>query len=898
MTHTANTIAKSIGISLLLTLLSVVFVPTVYAENLVVNGDFSNGFTGWTKRGTTSRLDIYPSSWCGPHYNSGNPAAGFNVYGTTAVLEQEIELPDGGPYKLEFREWGQYQATTVKVIIYDEADTPYQLDSFTAERMIQSYSGNPPVFQCTTNTPKLKSYDISDFAGEIIVIHIEASSSGFDGTFALIDDVTIEGKRGVQGKVSYRPEKPGEAVEGVTIRLTGTTTGGQAVSQETKTDSNGEYSFDVDKGDYAVEATGDGIYKEKDGAIKNENGGVLSAESAEGGDCGGTASKNTCKVKLEGSSAKADFSYTLCATDEKKPNGKPLTHCPVILVPGFLGSTIQCQGRSLWPGIPLPGWHVMLLNDDGVTNRQDNGDCNAVAEPGKGEAGVVDKVVVLDVYKGALEFLKDQYPDRWRASPYDWRKSPVFGADILKQTVDEVLETTKSKHVVLFGHSMGGLVIREYLNNNADKISRIVTAGTPYWGAPKSHFALLGGYTDTPEGSPLDYPTIAADLQLLARNLQGLFFLYPSANLGSWLSVSPAPGKPAKLQGPSGEIEWVASLGATPALLNNARSWHAQNDTFPQTDIDYRVVVGAGSATTIETRVFVSPDPNILDPGRLSAFGHIIVGDGDSTVPIRSATQGASDGGASPVPIYYACGVSHVALPVNPNVLNGIRSFLTGGEDITGMDAKCPFAGTQLLMYDIDIGGGNQVNVNPEGFQSAQLSTRALQSTSMSLDDAVKQGVVQYITIGRSTIILTDDAKPVSITISGKPIAFQTQRFSSDGAGEMLSFKPAKGPVVIGASGQVIAAAGSKLTPIKGSGKAPKTTANLTNKGGNVSVRLTAKGATGVGGTYYQIGSGGVKKYKKAFKVKSGKKPVKVSFYSVDPFGVSEKPKKVTIGKK
>lgn len=48
-------------------------------------------------------------------------------------------------------------------------------------------------------------------------------------------------------------------------------------------------------------------------------------------------------------------------------------------------------------------------------------------------------------------------------------------------------------------------------------------------------------------------------------------------------------------------------------------------------------------------------------------------------------------------------------------------------------------------------------------------------------------------------------------------------------------------------------------------------------------------------GTYYRIGRGALKRYKKAFKVKSGKKPVKVSFYL---FGVAEKTKKIRLGSK
>ncbi len=895
-----STIARALVTYVVPTLLFALSIQTktVFADNLVVNGDFSNGFAGWTRLGAISRLDIYPSSWCSAHLSSGNPAAGFNVYsGALAAIEQAVELPAGAPYTLTLREWGQYQATTVRVILYDEDDVAYPIDTFTAEQMISGYTYPGPVFQCTGNSQITKSYDISNFAGEIIVIHIEATSTGFDGTFALIDDVTIEGKRGVQGKISYRPESP-EAVAGVTVRLSGQTNGGASVDTTTVTDNHGEYLFEVDSGMYTVETVGEPIYVERNGTIKNENGGAFSAEASEGGNCDGTPSKNGAMAKCvidmsSGTSARANFSYTRCAVDERKPNGKPLTNCPIILVPGFLGSKMACSGIETWPGLPLPGWKQMLLESDGVTN-VNTSDCNAAVAPLAGEVGVVDSVAGSDIYQGALDFLKNEAPGRWDASPYDWRKSPVLGAGILEGTVTALLNRTKAKHVVLFGHSMGGLVIREYLNNqsNADKVARVVTAGTPYWGAPKSHFALLGGYTDTPGGSPLDYLTIAADLQLLARNLQGLFFLYPSANLGSWLAVSPAMGRPVVLQGPAGEVEWMSALGASPGLLPNARRWHAANDGFPQTDIDYRAVVGAGSATTQEIRI-----GRTIDRSGLNTYGDIVIGDGDSTVPIRSATQGASDGGAplgKNVPIYYACGIGHVALPVNPDVLNNIRYFLTGGEDITGMQSPCPFSGTQILMYRIDLGGGNEINVNPDGFQARSLNSRAAATAGMTLNEAVKQGIVQFISIGNTSIILADDAKPVTITLPAQ-VAFQIRQFGSEGTGETQSFKPQKTPIVINTGGLAVSSTGGKVKPIEGGGKAPKTIATVVRKNGKVLVKLSAKGTTGVSGTFYQIGKGGLQSYAKPLKIKPGKKPTKIRFFSTDSFGVVERSRKITV---
>lgn len=60
----------------------------------------------------------------------------------------------------------------------------------------------------------------------------------------------------------------------------------------------------------------------------------------------------------------------------------------------------------------------------------------------------------------------------------------------VRDAVDEVLVATGSQQLVLVGHSQGGLAIRGYLDQfGDDKVSRIVTLGTPHHG---TWFASLG----------------------------------------------------------------------------------------------------------------------------------------------------------------------------------------------------------------------------------------------------------------------------------------------------------------------------------------------------------------------------------------------------------------------
>jgi len=60
----------------------------------------------------------------------------------------------------------------------------------------------------------------------------------------------------------------------------------------------------------------------------------------------------------------------------------------------------------------------------------------------------------------------------------------------LARRIDEVLAATGAARLILVGHSMGGLVVRAYLRRyGAEKVTRVVTLGTPYGG---SELARIG----------------------------------------------------------------------------------------------------------------------------------------------------------------------------------------------------------------------------------------------------------------------------------------------------------------------------------------------------------------------------------------------------------------------
>jgi triacylglycerol lipase len=61
----------------------------------------------------------------------------------------------------------------------------------------------------------------------------------------------------------------------------------------------------------------------------------------------------------------------------------------------------------------------------------------------------------------------------------------------IARAVDEILEATGAKRLVLIGHSQGGLVSRAYLDQfGADKVVHVITLGTPHLGTWMANFAV------------------------------------------------------------------------------------------------------------------------------------------------------------------------------------------------------------------------------------------------------------------------------------------------------------------------------------------------------------------------------------------------------------------------
>jgi len=521
-----------------------------------------------------------------------------------------------------------------------------------------------------------------------------------------------------------------------------------------------------------------------------------------------------CRTATDGPQAigpvncRLSWSFVLVLGDPAPP--------PVVFVHGFAGSIIACGGDQLYPDVPVE-FPDMRLQADGETNLQ-QGACNPVARPTE----ILESFLTEDVYGPALAFLDEIAPDNNYIYVWDWRKSPQLALDELDVMVEQArcggtlpsgeitCEDPVHEKVLLMGHSMGGLVIRNYINDQprADKVVRALTVGTPYWGSPKAIFPLAAGL-ESPAAEGLDSIIVDDEFHEWARNAQGLYYLYPSANFGGWLTV--AGREPRPLDRP-GLLSYVADLGGTPALLERALDDHTQSlDGFKRNGVDFQAFVGSGLATVERVLFFGIAGQDYVK---------LTYAQGDGTVPVRSGAQGPQ-GTADPlgedIPIHYSCGIKHVPLPGDPDVTPRIEGFLVSGFPIVAGPSSCSSSGFQIEIYEVDVASGAAAASSaPLSTPFSGLTVMAAEAASepMTLEQAELAGLIQLLDLGAQKIIVTDSRTPVELRYSSQQFELNATPLTDANLGQTSYYGPLSGEATI-STGSVLSVADQRgpVTP-------------------------------------------------------------------------------------
>ena len=202
----------------------------------------------------------------------------------------------------------------------------------------------------------------------------------------------------------------------------------ELIAQHT-TDADGDYSFSgLDCGEYIIQA-------EKDGYLPESKDGIYIV--------------STMSQKLDD-----------IVLSSQESAGKP----PVILLPGFMGSTT-------WTWFPIP-----RLSDDHPTYD--------LKIYGQGRCG----------WNELREALKENFSVY--DCPWDWTlKSEKAYEEFLKPTIDNILSSSDYNKVNIIAHSMGGLVARAYIQSEdyEHDINKLAMVGTPHLGSCNPYYIWEGG---------------------------------------------------------------------------------------------------------------------------------------------------------------------------------------------------------------------------------------------------------------------------------------------------------------------------------------------------------------------------------------------------------------------
>lgn len=203
---------------------------------------------------------------------------------------------------------------------------------------------------------------------------------------------------------------------------------------------------------------------------------------------------------------------------------------PVIVIPGITATSLVDQyplnTDEVWSMVFNKEYERVALHPDDL--RYD------AVEPAQVVAGQLFPIYddLIKSLRHELALQADQ-PTPVFAFPYDWRMDLRLAAARLKVFVDEVLARTRLlKHyadaddlkVDLVGHSMGGLVIGEYLAQfgRRARTGKVVTIGAPWLGSVEAVVKIATGMTLLTGSEPKERE------RETARVTPALYQLFPS----------------------------------------------------------------------------------------------------------------------------------------------------------------------------------------------------------------------------------------------------------------------------------------------------------------------------------------------------------------------------------
>lgn len=341
------------------------------------------------------------------------------------------------------------------------------------------------------------------------------------------------------------------------------------------------------------------------------------------------------------------------------------TTTPVIIVPGIMGSKLEINGEEKWPNLIAI---TFSLNDSFLNDLILNLNLESI-NPIE-TSSIIRGLAGQDFFSGLFSSLENNSLEENEDSfefPYDWRLDVESTALELKERIDEIKAERGVEKVDLVAHSMGGLLVKKYLEEfGGDSIEKFIDIGTPHTGAPKAFKILQYGdnFGFEKVGLNLLNPN---RIKEISQNMPAVYELLPSQEYFD------TPDDYYVFNAASGEdrltfdqtSSYLNAAGRNSSLVDRANALHQEIDNLnPATyGVETYNIVGCGTPTIGQFY--------ILDDTAGHPIYNIKMINGDGTVPLRSAEAMAATS------TYYVKNAQHALMPSTSGVKELIADILT-----------------------------------------------------------------------------------------------------------------------------------------------------------------------------------------------------------------------------
>lgn len=370
---------------------------------------------------------------------------------------------------------------------------------------------------------------------------------------------------------------------------------------------------------------------------------------------------------------------------------EPPSKEPVIIVPGILGSRLNrvSDDEEIWPNVSKMT-SLLDLSDSYLDSLKLDTNGNEILDINS--TGIIESVSGTIQYGNLIDKFKDngyQLGIDLFLFPYDWRLGAEVSSLEFDSVINQAIAQSSTGKVSIIAHSMGGLVVKDYLIRNGDlRINKLIFAGTPHLGAPKAFNALNWG-------DDFDLKFLGLGLNRnkakdIAQNMPGVYQLLPSREYISQVGFYVQDERHGSLQSLTYD-QTNQFMTSDPALsdyrnsniLNLADQFHQSHDSWLPQSASVSNLIGCRAYDTIGS--FKIEDGNSIDIDSVT---------GDGTVPFISANYLSS--GNKYFVSYPATKINHTGLIRDERTVDLLYQL------VTSMDQPILPAGISQTQDDCD----------------------------------------------------------------------------------------------------------------------------------------------------------------------------------------------------